>query len=108
MNAKELKDKLDEYRYITDEKEALEAVKENGYALRFVKNQTLEICLEAVKQNGDALRYVNNQTLEICLEAVKQDGDALRYVNIDIEIPQTLEDRVKELEDIINLMDRII
>ena len=86
MNAKELKDKLDEYRYITDEKEALEAVKENGYALRFVKNQTLEICLEAVKQ----------------------DGDALRYVNIDIEIPQTLEDRVKELEDIINLMDRII
>ena len=40
-------------------KEALEAVKQStGYALRYVKDQTETICLEAVKQNGDALRYV--------------------------------------------------
>ena len=31
-------------------------------------------CLEAVKQYGIALRYINNQTDEICLIAVKQDG----------------------------------
>ena len=37
-------------------------------------------CLEAVKQNGHALEYVKEQTPEICLEAVKEDGYALRFV----------------------------
>ena len=40
--------------------------------------------LEAVKQDGNALQYVKEQTPEICLEAVKQDGYALRYVNENI------------------------
>ena len=43
---------------IETENEALEAVKSNGYALRYVKDQTPEVCLEAVKNDGDALRYV--------------------------------------------------
>ena len=59
---------------------SLEAVKQNGYALRFVINQTPEICLEAVKNDGYSLEYVINQTQEICLEAVKQHGFALRFV----------------------------
>jgi len=51
-------------------KEALEAVKENGYALQYVINQTPEICLEAVKEDGNALRYVkeymfSNKDIEI-------------------------------------------
>ena len=37
-------------------------------------------CLEAVKQNGFVLQCVKEQTPEICLEAVKKDGLALRYV----------------------------
>jgi hypothetical protein len=41
--------------------------------------------LEAVKRNGDALQYVKDQTEAVCLEAVKQDGDALQYVNFDDE-----------------------
>jgi len=41
-----------------DEKECLKAVKENGWALQYVKNQTPEICLAAVKEDADALRYV--------------------------------------------------
>ena len=43
-------------------KYCLEAVKQNGYALRWVKNQTIDICLEAVKQYGHALKWVKNQT----------------------------------------------
>jgi len=54
--------------------EALEAVKQDGYALKYVKEQTPEICLAAVKQDGHALRYVKEQTPEICLAAVKQYG----------------------------------
>ena len=60
---------------------AMEAVKQDGNALRYVKDQTEAICLEAVKQNGYALRYVKDQTEAICLEAVKQNGYALRYIN---------------------------
>jgi hypothetical protein len=61
--------------------QALEAVKNNGYALKYVKEQTSDICLEAVKSDGDALKYVKEQTPDICLEAVKKCGYALKYVN---------------------------
>ena len=61
-------------------REALEAVKKNGYALMYVNEQTPEICLEAVKEDGYALQFVNEQTPDICLEAVKQEGDALQFV----------------------------
>ena len=59
---------------------ALEAVKQDGYSLRYVKEQTEAICLEAVKRDGYSLQYVKEQTEAICLEAVKRDGDSLRYV----------------------------
>jgi len=70
------------FKQWTDYKYCLEAVRNNGDALGYVKNQTDEICLEAVRNNGYALGYVKNQTEEICLEAVKNDGDALGYVNL--------------------------
>jgi hypothetical protein len=54
-------------------------VKQNGWALHYVKEQTPEICLAAVKEDGCALHYVKEQTPEICLAAVKEDGCALHY-----------------------------
>ena len=39
--------------------QAIEAVKQDGYALSYVKDQTEQICIEAVKRNGYALSYVN-------------------------------------------------
>ena len=71
-----------ELRYIknqTDEM-CLEAVKINLFALNCVKKQTDEICLEAVKHDGLALQYVKDQTDEICLEAVKRNYAAIDYV----------------------------
>ncbi len=59
---------------------ALKAVKQDGFNLRYVIDQTPEICLAAVKQNGYALQHVKEQTPAICLAAVKQIRDALRYV----------------------------
>ena len=64
------------------EKSCLEAVKQDGYALQYVKEQSEAVCLEAVKQDGDALRYVKEQSEAVCLEAVKRNGYALQYVNI--------------------------
>ena len=60
--------------------EALKAVKEDAFALRFVRDQTEAICLKAVKKDGYALKYVKDQTEAICLEAVKQNSYALQYV----------------------------
>ena len=69
----------------------LEAVKQNGEALEYVKEQTPEICIAAVKQNGDALQYVKEQTKEICLEAVKQNGYAISK-QIKVVIPPIKND----------------
>lgn len=58
----------------------LNAVKQDGLAVKFVKDQTEEICREAVNENGMALQYVKDQTDEICIHTVGQDGMALQYV----------------------------
>ena len=44
------------------------------------KTYTEEEYLQAVRQDGRALQYVKEQTEEICLEAVKDNIDALQYV----------------------------
>jgi hypothetical protein len=68
------------FQAILTAEEALKAVEQNGYALRYVKDQTEAVCLKAVEQNGYALQYVKDQTEAVCLKAVEQDGDALQYV----------------------------
>jgi hypothetical protein len=63
--------------------EVCNTIKSAGYALRYVRNQTEEICKLAVQDDGEALQYVHNQTEEICKLAVQQNGDALKYVSDD-------------------------
>jgi hypothetical protein len=55
-------------------------MKQCGMLLRFVDNQTDEICLAAVKQNGLALEFVKKQTYETCLEAINNNFKAFKYV----------------------------
>ena len=47
-----------EFKGILTISAALEAVKQDGHALRYVKDQTEAVALEAVKRNGLALQYV--------------------------------------------------
>ena len=54
-------------------KNKIKGVQHNGLALKYVKNQTDDICIAAVQQNSDALKYVKNQTEEICIAAVQQN-----------------------------------
>jgi len=58
----------------------LESVKENGFELRFIDNQTAKICLEAVKTDPLALQFVKEQTPKLCLAAVQRDCRALEFV----------------------------
>ena len=69
-----------EFELWFDEKHCLEAVKNEGYALQYVKEQSETVCLEAVKNEGYALKYVKEQSETVCLEAVKRNSDALQYV----------------------------
>ena len=66
----------------SNEKECLERVKQNGYALQYVETKTPEMCLEAVKQNGYAFKFVPSefQSFELCMEAIKQHIFTLGYV----------------------------
>jgi len=59
-----LVDGVEERITVLTGKEALAAVKQDGYALQYVKKQSEAVCLEAVKQNGDALRYVDKNIFE--------------------------------------------
>jgi len=60
----------------------LESIKQCGFNLKHIKNQTDEICSIAIKQHGTALKYVKNQINKLCMDAVKQNGQALQYVKI--------------------------
>ena len=71
---------ISELEIWNNSKDCSEAVKVNGYALKYIKDQTLELCAAAVKKNGDVLQYVRDQNEEVCLEAVKQNGYSLFYV----------------------------
>ena len=44
------------------------AVERNGYALRYVKDQTEAVCIKAVENDGDALQYVKDQTEAVCIQ----------------------------------------
>ncbi|MCC0726709.1 DUF4116 domain-containing protein [Clostridioides sp. ZZV14-6045] len=70
------------------------AVRQDGLALRYIKNQTEEICMEAVKQDGRALKYVKNQTEEICIEAVKEDG--LTLIEVKEQTDKICKEALKE------------
>ncbi len=78
-----VKMKNNSYKFFT-EKESLEAVKRDGYLLRYVKNQTDEICLEAVKKYADALQYVNEDVFKITKELTIQEISELLGYNVKI------------------------
>ena len=59
----------------------LEAVKQCGYFMKFIDNPSEQVQLEAVKQNGYAIRYIDNPSEEVKLEAIKQNGCSIRYID---------------------------
>ena len=63
-------------------KEAMEAVKQDGLALQYVKEQTEAICIEAVKQNGYALQYVDSRFFEnVPDEIIELNGKKYKLID---------------------------
>ena len=58
----------------------LEAVKQNGCRIDYIKNPSLQVQLEAVKHNGRAIQYIENPSLEVQREAIKQNPFSIWYI----------------------------
>ena len=63
-----------------NEKEQLEAVKQDGYAIDYIKNPSEAVQLAAVKQNGNAIRFIKNPSEAVQMAAVKQNGYAIYFI----------------------------
>jgi hypothetical protein len=59
----------------------LEAVKQDGLSIQYIKNPSKAVQLEAVKENGDAIDFIKNPIEEVQLEAVKQKGYAIEFIS---------------------------
>jgi|19_taG_2_1085344.scaffolds.fasta_scaffold23979_2 hypothetical protein len=59
----------------------LAAVKENGFAIKYIHNPLEEVQLKAVKDCGGAIEYIHNPSEAVQLAAVKQDGYAIEHID---------------------------
>lgn len=59
---------------------SLNAVENNPYCLKYVKNKTPKICKIAIESDPNLLQYVDVQTEKMCLMAVSRDYRAIKYV----------------------------
>lgn len=75
------------------------AVRKSGWALPYVKEQTPEICLAAVKKRGCALEWVKEQTLKVCLAAVKHDAEALKFIK-DAEMREQVKNTLGTRQEV--------
>jgi hypothetical protein len=53
--------------------------------MKEIKEIYNEFYLNLVKKNGEYLKYINNQTPQICFAAINQNINALKYVNKDCD-----------------------
>jgi hypothetical protein len=88
-------------KYVKNQTEeiCLIAVEYEGFMLEYVKNQTEKICLAAVKEFGFALRLVERQTEEICLAALKEDPNSICFVKIKLNhhVTEYTKERTKKI-----------
>ncbi|MFH7767649.1 DUF4116 domain-containing protein, partial [Acinetobacter sp. BSP-28] len=52
------------------------SLKKYGFALKYVHQQTEQICQAAVQSNPQAIKYVKEQTEGLCYMALRKDGMA--------------------------------
>ena len=80
---------LKDYKYKKDIlNNPLEAVKQNGNAIEYIKNPSKEVQLEAVRENGYAIQWIENPSEEVQLAAVNQNWNAIRYIENPSEATQ--------------------
>jgi hypothetical protein len=85
---------------IQTEDDALAVIlQEGGFALRNISRdlRTQRVCLAAVQENGYALEFVKKQTLEICMAALRQNRDAEQFISIGMQTNELWNMMMEEL-----------
>jgi 6-phosphogluconolactonase/glucosamine-6-phosphate isomerase/deaminase len=59
----------------------LVAVRQDGHAIRYIKNPSEQEQLEAVRQNGLAVVYITNPSPAVQYEAISQTIEAIKHIN---------------------------
>jgi hypothetical protein len=77
-------------KYIENPSEAVQlaAVKQEGFAIKNIKNPSEAVQLAAVQQNGSAIEYIKNPSEVVQLAAVQQSGFAIRFIENPSEVVQ--------------------
>ena len=68
-----------DYNKLT-EQEQLEAVKECGWTIQFIKNPSEAFQLEAVKQDGLAIKHIKNPSEAVAKQAISNNKEAILFV----------------------------
>jgi hypothetical protein len=78
----------------------LAAVGQNEWAIQYVPDelQTYELCKLAIKNDPDTLRFVKNQTKEICLYTLRFKPDVLDNVKPELRTPELIQAAVDKLD----------
>lgn len=81
------------------------AVKENGMAIKHVQEEFLtpELCKLAVQETGFALEYIKEQTLELCKIAIEDYVGMFNYVNPELQTSEELFALVNKKIDLLML-----
>ena len=82
------------------QRSVLTAVKQCGWTIKYVEEQTPELCMIAVQQFGWTIDYIENQTPELCAAALKQDVKAAKY----IRLPTNKTQQIEFLDKLYNLL----
>lgn len=80
-------DKRAIYETLT-EAQLINIVKIHPYELRFINNQTEEVCKEAIKKQPGAISHAKNQTDSICELLFKEKGHGLYLSLVQIQTPR--------------------
>ena len=77
----------------------LEKVKDNGYAIMYIKNPSMEDQLAAVRGNGWAIMHIKNPSMEVQLAAVRENWCAIRHIKNPSEEIQLIAALSKDYND---------
>lgn len=56
----------------------------DGLLLRYIDNQTEELCLTAIINNPESFKYIKNQTSKLCIEAISLNPLCFCYIDSNL------------------------
>lgn len=65
--------------HLTEEQQ-IDAVERNPYALNFIQNQSVAVCLAAIRKSSGVYSFVRNQSREVWMELLNKQSNAFLFL----------------------------